>query len=523
MENPKSSTENMIPSLFIKDPIIPAVTEEIMIIGLYDDSLIYTPLKDFKIETIIEKYPSIWSGYLEKKPHGEMYALTSKTNDRRKIEDRLMEYLKIICILVYMTTLRNIKRKITIEVSDQYLPYIPKRYFREVGGAWSCPIEIKDLISVLLNGSLTKLLDLPRSDLPYNVKMYLINNQAVHDMLHPFFLLEDKIIRFLVYDKGKAEILNADFKEIKNIALPETIRNNLDLILETNNNLIAVQAWKSDSSNPINPKIPSYEIAIAFYVHLKAHFKERIMFENFLPTPLGIKTIRNTFWAPNLVVETMIKTNLFNPKLTGKALIIPGKSTTIGKTNFTKWTLTEDGLKIVRQVFGKGITSTEFRVRPFNKAEIVTDDIHVFELVKEMFERGIIKIKILEKTFESLAFEGDYFTIMKIYFTIKLIRGATLISEINPLEHVIGQDALRSIAERTPFGDLHIIKTIKDNQIQVFLSSKHPEAINSLLFAVNEDVKFSIILQEIEKGVLARKLTGPSIYYVFYALDQMPL
>jgi hypothetical protein len=109
---------------------------------------------------------------------------------------------------------------------------------------------------------------------------------------------------------------------------------------------------------------------------------------------------------------------------------------------------------------------------------------------------------------------------MKIYFAIKLVRGATLISEMNPIEHLYGSEALLDISERTPFGALHILRIPRGNSMDIYLVSKNQEAYISLLSAVSDEVRSSIILQEIEPGVLGRKLTGASVFYVFYALEQ---
>ena len=491
-----------LPSLSIKNPIIPREDEN-MIIGVYDDSLIYTPLHHFNLGQLIQKYPFIWSGNLESRNMGEAYALVSKSTDNRATKDRIIEFIKITCLLIYLCNFYNIKRKVSIEVSDIYKIYVPTRYYKDIGGAWSCTSEIKLMLDTLLKGSLPKLLELPRSDLPKGVKLYFINNQAVNDMLTPYYLLEDKIKRFIFYDNGKAEILGLELKQLKNIIVPDDIQKMINLTEA--NNIISIYA-------------SNYEIAATYYVYLKTNLKEDIIYDTFLSRPLSIKTIRNIFWAPVMVTKALLE----NKILTSNH-IVKGGSVQIGKTNFSKWVLTEEGLKIVKQFFGKGIKSTEFRVRPYGKAEIITDDIQTIELVKELIRKELVNLKLLEDSSNNLTFESDYFTIMKIYFTIKLVRGAILISEMNPLDHLIGEEALNQICSKTPFGDLHIIKIIKNGIMEIFLSSKTPEAISSLLFAVNEEVKFSIVLQEIEKGVLARKLTGSSIYYIFYALDKMSI
>lgn len=503
MLKPISSILNKItqlPSLSIENPIIPN-SKELMIIGIYDDSLIYTPLHHFDIDLLIQKYPSIWSGYLEKKILGEMCALVSKGNDKRPIRDKIVEFVKIASLLIYISGFYLFEKKISIEVSEEYLNYVPTRYFKEIGGAWCCPIEVKEFIEFLLKGSLPKLLELPRSDLPKNVRMYFINNQAVDSMLTPFCFLEDKIKRFIIYDKGKAEILGIALKELEEIAVPEKMKPLLNF---------------QDVNGVSTLFTSSYQIAAAYYIYLKLHFKEMVVYESFLSTPLSIKIIRNSFWAPLSVTAAML-----DNKILTQEHIVKGSATKVGNTDFIKWILTSNGLKLIKSFFGKAIKNIEFRVRPFNKAEIITDDIYVFELLKEMIDKKVIIIKIVERSIDNLVFEADYFTIMKIYFTIKLIRGATLISEMNPLNHLIGEEALNSICNKTPFGDIHIIKVDKNGTIDIYLFGKNQEAINSLLFAVSEEVKFNIVFQEIEKGILARKLTGSSIYYVFYALDKM--
>ena len=110
---------------------------------------------------------------------------------------------------------------------------------------------------------------------------------------------------------------------------------------------------------------------------------------------------------------------------------------------------------------------------------------------------------------------------MRLYFAIKIKKGATLISQMNPELDSIGIDALNSISETTQFGTLHITRIPKINTEDIYLISKHQQAIDSLLDSVPQTIRNDIILGEIQDGILGRKLTGKAIFYILYALDQI--
>jgi hypothetical protein len=563
---PQSFISSQSANPFMTSDIEPLGKVDNIRITISDSSLRYTPLAQISLENIINAYKPVWSGFLTSSIEGDMIVLNPSANDQRKVEDQIIEYVKIACLIQHLANLYGMKRdpKPSIDVSQQYRVYIPTRSFQSIGGLYTAPIEIKDLLVHLLRGVLPNLSFLPRSGIPNNVRSYNINNQATKEILTSFIFLEDEVKRYIVYEKGRVELLGGKLSELAVIPVPSNMMALLMLQYLAKENLVAIQAWKTvklqeltvksqttihnqttvrkpsiqqirikgsnktflppvdkivyDPNSLDTANIYSYENAIAYFVYLKKNYKEGILFESLITPTYGIKIIRDYLWAPAEVMAALLDTGFLKHNN-----IIGKESKVIGKTGIARWKLTSEGLNVIKSVFGDGINQTEFRVRPLGKAEIISGDPSVFEFLETVLNKESLRIveKVINKeSGGTITFEANYFIIMKIYFAIKLVRGATLISEMNPIEHLYGSEALLDISERTPFGALHILRIPRGNSMDIYLVSKNQEAYISLLSAVSDEVRSSIILQEIEPGVLGRKLTGASVFYVFYALEQ---
>jgi len=558
-----SSNYSISENPFITSDILPLQNYDAIRITISDYSLRYTPLGKISLDNILQAYKPVWSGLLTSSVEGDMIVLKPSKNDLRTTENQIIEYVKIACVIQHMANLYGMKRdlKPSIEVSQQYRVYIPTRSFQSIGGLYTAPVEVKDLLLHLLRGALSNLEFFPKGGIPNNVRSYNINNQATKEILASFIFLEDNVKRYIVYEKGRVELLGGKLQELALISVPETMMKLLILEDIPKEKLVAIQAWKEVKSQDLNLQEPnskslnssnriqqirvksgnkpyttgldtysfnlnrqglialhSYENAMVYFVYLKKYYKNQILFESLITPTFGVKIIRDYFWAPAEVMGALLDSGILKPNN-----IIGTQSNTIVKTKVARWKLTAEGLNIIKSVFGDGINQTEFRVRPLGKAEIVSGDPEVFSLLQPILSQE--SLRVVEKAVNkeaggTITFEANYFTIMKIYFIIKLIRGATLISEMNPIEHLYGAEALLDISERTPFGALHILRVPKGDTMDIYLVSKNQEAYNALLSAVSDEVRSSIILQEIEPGVLGRKLTGASVFYIFYALEQ---
>lgn len=418
------------------------------------------------------------------------------------------------------------------------IQYIPRKSLFIAGNLWIAPSSTKLLIEIMLKGLLPELIQFPRSDLSPNLECYIIDNKLINTLLEPFYLIEEPELKYVTINQNTARIISTEFgkkrdefskektllteqlfQDVNRILIESSLGDSIEL--KNEDNVIYVFGYKSKGNNE---RTPSYESIIIFFIYLKAFYQEKLLFQIITAPSYSVKIVRNDLWTIQDIVTVMIRTVLLSP-----TNIDVTKRKQVSNYGIYKYPLTPSGIIEVNRIFGRGIEQSEFIVRSFRKAELITSDPHTLKLTSDILQQNNKLFKVNQRTLTSIAIEGlkeigSYFDVMKLYFTLKLLRGVVLISEINPQAQTIGVEAMYSISKFTEFGGgaapIHIISEknpLTENIDQYIVG--YSDAVESMLAVIPDTVRRGIVLQEIRKGILARKLTGSSFVFLFYLLD----
>lgn len=504
---------------------------DVMKIILSDRRVIYTPVGKILPEFIKLKHKNYSSGRLKTIIEGNMIVFESDGTDNRNGDDIIVELIQLVCIIQYMSLINGINyAKVEIDVSSKYLDYIPKFSINSLGTLWFAPYEIGLLIEDLLVGSLGELKWIPTSGRAINIRTYIVGGQSKFEMLKPYSFIEQNTIRFVILSVNQAEIIGLfDINGVEiysNILNKITNQEDLGITVQRTKNVLTINSTKiiKDKESGQDMKVANYSGIIAYYIRLKPLFSDKLIFEENIKLPFSIKIVRNYLWTSNIVVHEMI-----SQKLIDINDLINSKK--IGKLLIHKFSFTEEGIEKVITLFSSGIQNSSFIVRQNNIIQIETSDISMLKLTTNWINENRDKSKILELRSDSISVQCDsYFTVMELYFFVKIRKGAILVSELKTENYLmsgsqenypIGKDALLEISLKTNFGTIHLLRVPSGNNVNVFLVSNEQKAVDALLKSMPQSILNSITLEEIENGILGRKISGPSLFYIHYALDKI--
>ena len=471
----------------------------------------YSPAGKIMPDMVIKTYGSRYSNMLVHSFNGDMVKFTSNNSlDGRLEKDILLEFVGLACVVQYLADINNLKRDLipSVEIigdnSEELMTYIPRLKLNSEYGLWIAPVEIKELVEDLLKGTLN-------SEFKMRKNGYVIDSQSTFKLLTPFFFVEELTARFIITGVGTAEIIGY------NGTLP--VEESLGIKISKRNQKVAdVMATKSiiDKESGGTMKSPNYVGLIRYYVRLRLVHNIDIIFEEEYEHSSSIRLVRDNLWASRDIIVELRHNNYMV-----KSDFLSAKS--MGNSGIYVFKIRESGLDKINKIFGNGISSTQFIVRMHNMAEIVTSNIEAMKIAKNWINVNSNKIEVTENTRMSLSFkstssESNYFDIMRLYFKIKILKGATLVSQLDSQNELEGKDALNSIMENTSFGNLYTLTTSDDS---IFLVAKDDRAATALLEDIPNIVASQIQLQEIVGGVLGRKLTKNAIFHISYALDNI--
>jgi len=529
-QDPKPSTEEIAKiqteinnASSVVDVNTSEVNKDTVKINITDSALRYSPVGKIMSNMVIKTYGKRWSGLLSSRIEGSMIVFEPRNIDNRLPYERVIEFIELTCVIQYLSTIKGIgvDENIHIDMDRDLLEYIPRFSISSINSLWIAPRSVRTLLESLLKDTLPSLRLMPKSGIPGGVEAHFVRSEIVYKLLKPYAFLEEDTIRFNVLSANTAEIIGIIDKD-GNVKMPGILESIIDepklgITVNRKNNSIFVTSTRTvkDKESGQDIKVSNYNGLIAYFIRLKGKFRDSFIFEENIKLPFSLKIVRSSLWTSLIVIRELIDQGLMS---LDKDFI---EAKQIGKLLIHRFSLTENGLKKASVIFSKGVQSTLFLVRSDRKAEIVTSDLIVIKILNDWIKTNPGVIDVVERTTRSVAFNSiNYFNIMRVYFMIKLVRGATLVSQIDPENHVIGKYALRSIGENTEFGTLHILRIPSGNKQDIFLVSKEQRAVDTILMSVPESITRSITIKELKPRILGRKLTGSSLFYIHYVLDE---
>lgn len=498
----------------------PAIISPIRI-SIGNNYLRYTPMGKIRLQEVVDLAGNAWSDLLADRIEGDMIVLESKSLDGVSIDRRpaIEKFIEIVNLAVVIIFIAHRNRyqidPMGYDVDHQFLTYIPHKSMFVDHYLWIAHQSTKELISRLVGEVLVDIIPFPRSDLPYKVESYSMDNQLVSEILSVFTLREDLTQRFILRTQYTAEIVNGNVDTIDADLTRSGLRDKISV--EFHGNVIFVKGWTDANATP------NHENIIIFYIWMKSFYPDNLFLEVVFNSFSPVKLIKNSLWSTPTIVDALIKTRLLN-----KDNIRETGAIKIGMYGIYKYPLNNSGVVEITKSFGRGVVQSEFIVRGHNKVEIVSADQDTLNLIADIIDQNETLYRINSRTMtnmliEAIAKRDRYFDIMKLYFTAKSIRGITLVSELDPVNITVGSDALIDISNKTEFGEgvtpIHIVSVDRtEGKYDNYLIGGQ-NAINAVLSVLPNTVRQNIGLHEIRPGVLARRLRNDAYVYVSFLLN----
>lgn len=442
--------------------------------------------------------------------------------DGRTVELRLLELSMIACSIRYLAMKKGMSTHIIeIDIDPEQKKYLPRFERFMDGDLWIAHDNLKSLVQKLYPELDEELIPFPRVDLPDKFSSYSVGGKLTKELLLPFTLLTESRQRFILTNTYAAQIVEGDLTELEFIADKAGLSDRITL--NSVGDLIMVNGWKQNEDKTEFISNPSYEAIILYFISLKVFYKDRIDYDPMFAAAFDIKIVKNSLWTTPAILDSLITNGLLNHNSVKKSSGIA-----IGDYEIYRYPLMQTGMTQIASVFGEAILQSEFIVRPFRKAEIISLSRTVLELAADVLDQNPNLFKINQRSITNIVFEcltsTPYVDIMKVYFTVKFHRGIVLVSEMNPQNTMIGKDAFESISENTEFGGgvapVHIVNVERNNPARTenFLIG-NTLAINAILGPIPGKIKQEIVLQEITPGVLGRRLSVRAFIYIQFMLN----
>lgn len=515
-QSQEAQTQNIISSSQIR----PIQTEKVFKLELTDRSVRYTHLgnesSSQEIITMIQKWHSgRYASVLE----GEYVAYRLKPEserDSRSAEEILTE------LSIFAAGARILYSRITPQPQEIIETRVegPLSRFEERLGSfvWVASSEMRDFAVSLFPELEETLIAFPRIGLPPGVFDYIVSNATQRSILSLLTFSESEGARFIVVGNYAAEVYGVALDELRSIAGDLLSKITLETRPEYGE-MILVKAWSAASPNP------SYDSLVILFIRLKSS-KGRIQFVQQHPSEFMPKIVRNSLWTTPSILAALLDSKSLLENSVRKA-----QALRIGSYQINQYPLSSSGVASLYAVFGKTIDQAALMVRPFKKAEVVSTDQSLIKMVSEILEENEPLFNVIQRSLTSIVFESltdkPYLTMMKVYFTLRYLKGVNLVSELNPQKIKLGRDALEDISAHTDFGGgkapVQIITIDKSTGRSESFLIGDSSAVEALVHPLPTSIQRDIVLQPISPNVLGRRVGKRAYAYLTYLLGMLTI